>query len=90
MTTTPKNPCAIACSLGGNVSKRIDCAFARSPPPPRPWMTRAMTSVVSDVAMPHITDDIVKATSEKTKYHFLPKRWPSHAVIGKMMTFATA
>src|SRR5256885_2194187 len=45
--------------------------------------------MVNDVAMPHIIEATVKPTSEKMKYAFLPKRCPSHAESGRMMTLAT-
>src|ERR1700742_968883 len=79
MTMMPKKACAMACSSRGNVSKRMACALASRPPPASPCSVRAMTSITKDVAMPHIMDATVNPTSEKMKYAFLPKRWPSRA-----------
>ena len=67
MTMAEKKPWAMACSLFGKVSKRIDCALAMSPPPPSPCMTRATMRSGRLVATPQRTEAMVKAMSEKTK-----------------------
>jgi|GEM_PF-4746734 len=44
----------------------------------------------SEVATPQSIDAAVNAIIEKMKYFFFPKRSPSHAVSGRMITFAIA
>ena len=45
----------------------IDCASDSSAPPPRPWITRKITSSGNELAKPHKKDATVKMAIEVTK-----------------------
>ena len=52
---------------GENVSRRIDCAVARSPPPKAPCTIRAEMSIGRSPEAPHTIDASVKPAIDATK-----------------------
>ena len=69
-------PAARARRAGGKVRNSMACPTGMIRPPPRPWMTRKMTSWVSEPDRPHSTDAPVNNTRAIRKVRRVPNRSP--------------
>jgi len=63
----PNTVMAVPCRSGGKASSRTPWLEGWSPPPARPWSTRAPISMLRLVAMPHNADAPVNTAMEIKK-----------------------
>src|SRR5690349_10924521 len=83
-----KRAMAIACSLGGNVWRRMACSVGCSAPAPKPWMARKSTSEGRSHANPHRNEPTTKSARHARYTRFWPKSRPKKAVSGITITVA--
>ena len=75
--TPPMMPMYLPRSRAGITSAMVACERIISPPPPMPWMTRAMISHVMSGASAPTTDPPTKMLMAMSSNDFRPKRSPS-------------
>src|SRR5262245_28760851 len=66
----------------GNCSHRMACEIGMIGPPPRPWNTRAMISVVRSGATPEMNELIVNSVQQIRKKRVRPNTLTSQPVAG--------
>ena len=71
-------PTARARRSGGKVRNSMACPTGMIRPPPMPWMTRKMTSWVSEPDRPHSAEAPVNSTRASRKVRRVPNRSPIH------------
>ena len=81
-TPSPKSALAAPCLLGGKLSIRMACEMGASPPPPRPWMMRMVSSMGKLTESPQSRDARVKTKMQASRKRLRWKRLPSQAVSG--------
>ena len=69
-------PAARARRAGGKVRNSMACPTGMIRPPPTPWMTRKMTSWVSEPDRPHSAEAPVNSTRASRKVRRVPNRSP--------------
>ena len=67
MIPIPKIALAVLILLGGKHPMIIDCAVESNPPPPNPCINLQITSVVSVLDKPHISDATVNIITDAVK-----------------------